>query len=159
MFIELNENEQMLARHIAKRRFEVSRERGLRDAKRGPMSNEEVDLEGIAAELAFCKLANVYPDLNLDHTNQVDALTRGGSSVDVKATRHEKGRLVAVKWKSSAKVNFFVLMIGTFPKYRCAGFMPSEDLLQGDRVTDLGSGSVFAAAQDELQRIEDLIGD
>lgn len=158
MFIELNDNEQMLARHIARRRFEVSRERGLRDGKRGDMTNEEVDLEGIAAELAFCKLANVYPDLNLDHTNQVDALTRDGKSVDVKATRREDGQLLAVKWKSSDKVDFFVLMIGTFPKYRCAGFMPSTDLLRSERETNLGRGPVYAAAQDELQRIEDLIG-
>lgn len=159
MHIELTEIEQELVRLVARRRFEVSRERGLRDCKQGDMTNEEMDLEGFGAELAFCKLTNAYPDMNLDHTNQVDALTSDGRTWDVKATKHETGRLIAVKWKSSDKVDFFVLMIGTFPKYRCAGFLPSKELLIAQRETDMRGRIVYAAPQDELQRIEDLIGE
>jgi hypothetical protein len=159
MFIELNESEQMLARHIAERRWTTSREAGLVNPQQGrKMTEQEMDLEGAGAELAFCKVANVYPDMEMTHTNQVDAYTRNGERIDVKATRHERGRLLAVRWKKAGKVDFFVLMVGAFPKYRCAGFYPSEKLLQTAMLQPVGNGMAYAANQDDLQRIEDLLG-
>ena len=160
MFIELNATEQALARSIATQRWTSCREAGLVNPQQGAvLSEQDMDLEGAGAELAFCKVANVYPDLNDDHTNQVDAWTRGGARVDVKATRHERGRLLAVRWKQTGKVDFFVLMVGTFPKYRCAGFFPSNDLLKPHRLAQIGRGFSYAAEQDELQHIEGILGD
>lgn len=160
MFIELNTAEQALARSIATQRWTSCREAGLVNPQQGTaLSEQDMDLEGAGAELAFCKLANVYPALADDYTNQVDAWTRYGDRIDVKATRHERGRLLAVRWKQSGKVDFFVLMVGTFPKYRCVGFFPSEDLLKSHRLISLGRGFSYAAEQDELQRIEELLGD
>lgn len=157
MLIELSAMEQEVARMLARERQASSREAGLKDAKRSDASAEEVDLEGFAAELAFCKLANIYPDLT-PGKKPVDAWTgRGG--VDVKATKHEDGSLLVASWKKSGEVAFYVLMIGKFPAYRCAGFMRSEDLLQADRLVPVGRGSfAFEAVQRELQRIEDLLG-
>jgi hypothetical protein len=108
---------------------------------------------------AFCKLANVYPDLDLDHTKAEDCFLRSGKSVDVKSTVYESGRLLSVKWKSADKVDLFALMVGRFPKYRCAGFMDSSELLRDGRIINLGHGEGYAATQDELQQIESLLGD
>ena len=157
MLIELSAMEQRVARMLAEERQASSREQGLKDAKRSDASGEEVDLEGFAAELAFCKLANVYPDLT-PGKKPVDAWTGRGGGVDVKATRHEGGQLLAVSWKKPGEVAFYVLMVGRFPAYRCAGFMRSEELLQPSRLTQIGGGFAYAAGQDELQQIEDLIG-
>lgn len=157
MLIELSPMEQEVARMLARERQASSREAGLRDAKRSDASAEEVDLEGFAAELAFCKLANIYPDLT-PGKKPVDAWTaRGG--VDVKATKHDDGRLLVASWKKSGEVAFYVLMTGRFPAYRCAGFISSEEMLKPDRLVPMGIGRfAFEAGQRELQRIEDLLG-
>lgn len=159
MCVTLSEAEQRLAMFLAKERYRNARNKGLPDKKMGDQSNELTDLEGIAAEIAFCKLANVYPDLDMDHTKAEDCFLRSGKSVDVKSTTYESGRLLAVKWKSADKVDIFALMVGRFPKYRCAGFMKSEDLLKDGRLINLGHGEGYAASQDELEDIQSLLGD
>ena len=155
-YIILSEAEQRLAKFLAQRRYENARNKGLTNAKMGDQSNELTDLEGIASEIAFCKLANIYPDLDLDHTNAADCYLRDGRAVDVKSTTYKTGRLLSVRWKDVTKVDVFVLMVGEFPKYRCAGFMQAKDLIQPDRLTDLGHGTGYAATQNELQPVEFL---
>ena len=61
--ISLSENEQRLAEWVWKKRTANARRKNLPDTKVGDQSFEETDLEGFAAELAFCKLMNIYPDL------------------------------------------------------------------------------------------------
>lgn len=150
MYVTLSDAEQRLAKYLAKQRYDSARDKGLPNRKMGDQSNELTDLEGIAAEIAFCKLANVYPDLDLDHTKAEDCYLRDGRSVDVKSTTYESGRLLAVKWKDAAQVDLFVLMVGRFPKYRCAGFLTATELLEAKRLTNLGHGEGFAATQDQL---------
>jgi len=157
MFIELNETEQKLARHIAKMRYVGAREDGIQDMKVGSQSNELTDLEGIGAELAFCKIANVYPDMNVKQVKDEDCYTKNGYAIDVKSTTYENGRLLAVRWKKPNKVDFYALMVGKFPKYRLAGFMKSDDLINPEMVKDLGYGPVYAADQEQLTPPEDLI--
>jgi hypothetical protein len=155
-FVVLSEAEQRLAKFLATRRYQNARSKGLRNAKMGDQSNELTDLEGIASEIAFCKLMNIYPDLDLDHTNSADCFLRDGRAVDVKSTVYNSGRLLSVRWKNASKVDIFVLMVGEFPRYRCAGFMSSAELIQPNRLVDLGHGEGYAATQNELQSIDIL---
>ena len=157
MYVVLSEAEQRLAKFLATRRYENARRKGLTNAKMGDQSNELTDLEGIASEIAFCKLANIYPDLDLDHTNAADCFLRDGRAVDVKSTTYRTGRLLSVRWKSAGKVDVFVLMVGQFPKYRCAGFMDANELMQESRLIDLGHGKGFAATQTELKPLSSLL--
>lgn len=150
MLIHLNEAEQRLAQYLAKSRYLKSRQMGLTDAKIGPQDNWATDLEGIGAELAFCKSHNIYPSMDVGDLPDADAVLRDGRTVDVKATKYEHGHLLAVRWKGM-NVDLFVLMVGEFPTYRCAGFMPSTELLQEKRLRDFGHGPTYAAAQNELK--------
>jgi len=155
-FVVLSEAEQRLAKFLATRRYQNARSKGLHNAKMGDQSNELTDLEGIASEIAFCKLMNIYPDLDLDHTNSADCFLRDGRAVDVKSTVYNSGRLLSVRWKDASKVDIFVLMVGEFPRYRCAGFMSSAELIQPNRLVNLGHGEGYAATQNELQSIDIL---
>jgi hypothetical protein len=156
-FIVLSEAEQRLAKFLATRRYQNARAKGLFNAKMGDQSNELTDLEGIASEIAFCKLANIYPDLDLDHTNAADCYLRDGRAVDVKSTTYASGRLLSVRWKDVTKVDLFVLMVGEFPTYRCAGFMSSTELIQPSRLINLGHGEGYAATQNELLPIDRVL--
>jgi len=64
--ITLNESEIRIAKWLAKMRFHNNRQSSIMDKKIGKQSAEETDLNGIGAEMAFCKLVNVYPDFTID---------------------------------------------------------------------------------------------
>jgi hypothetical protein len=89
--VELNKQEQALCRALAKKRYASNRTAGVRNSKRGRQSNEDTDLEGVGAEMAFCKLLNVYPDLPMTPRSQDDddgdCTLKDGRRVDVKATK------------------------------------------------------------------------
>jgi hypothetical protein len=122
--VVLNVAEQKLARFVAKQRYESARKQGVHDGKMGPQSNEDTDLEGIGAEIAYCKVNNVYPDLDVSDRKVFpveDAVTRQGATVDVKSTKYQNGHLLAVMGKVDKKCDVYALVIGTFPSYRIAG--------------------------------------
>lgn len=149
--VTLNPVEQRLAHHLALQRFRSNRAAAVANSKMGEQSDAVTDLEGIGAEIAWCKLNNCYPDLEIvARGTKYDALTRYGERIDVKGTRYTRGKLVAVRWKTDVAIDFFCLMVGTFPTYRIAGYMSASELLNAKRVTDLGHGPTFAAEQHEL---------
>lgn len=151
--IQLNEAEQRLAKFLAKARYEKNRSTNTKDGKIGPQDCSVTDLEGIAAEIAFCKMVNVYPDMQLEERPTFDATLPCGMTVDVKATKYKNGRLLAVTGKAgkSSGLDVYSLIVGEFPgPYEFKGFMKSEELLRQERLTDLGHGPTFAADQKEL---------
>jgi hypothetical protein len=150
MIVELTNVEQRLARFLAKARHDNARSQGVKNSKMGDQSDEETDLEGVAAEIAFCRLFNVYPDLQLDIRPVEDCVLSNGRSVDVKSTTYTNGRLLVVRWKKP-DVDLFALMVGQFPKYRYVGSMSAEELLREHRLKDLGHGEGYMADQKELQ--------
>jgi hypothetical protein len=151
--VELNAQEQAICRALAKKRYANNRKAGTRNAKRGPQSNEQTDLEGIGAEFAFCKLLNLFPDFSIEprsaDEDEGDCKLRDGRAVDVKATKYATGKLIAVPWKKNG-AELFALMTGTFPKYTFRGFMPADELLRAERLGSLGYGSTYIADQGEL---------
>jgi len=151
--ITLNAAEQKLAKYVAKCRYQNARSRGKVDAKMGPQSNWETDLEGIAGEIAFCKHMNVYPDLetDLDSLPDVDAWHVVLNRVDVKTTAYPTGRLLAVLSKKGHATDTYALMIGKFPEYRFAGFASASELFNDDNIKDLGRGDGYAMDQDKLR--------
>jgi len=149
MIITLNEAEQRLAKFLAKGRSDANRASNTQDRKMGNQSGELTDLNGIAAEIAFCKIHNVYPDLEINVHPAADCVLHSGEEVDVKTTRYASGRLLAVRWKKP-NVDLFALMIGEFPSYRYAGSMTAAELLKDERLRDFGHGLGYAADQSEL---------
>ena len=153
MQITLNDSEQKLAIYVSQKRYESSRKIGIHNAKKGPQSNEQTDLEGVGAELAFCKLFNVYPDLEAGACPYADAWTLQLGAVDVKATTWRNGRLLAQPSKLNLeKVDNYALMVGKFPTYRYVGSATSEELLHPQSITDMGHGPVYALNQSELTK-------
>ena len=156
--VSLNRAEQKLAQFIAKERHLHNSRNGIANRRMGPQSDAQTDLEGIAAEIAFAKYTNVYPDLDTDgDTHPVyDVVLHDGKLVDVKSTTYPNGRLIVAPWKDVDAVDVYVLVVGTFPNYRIAGGMESQHLMRSHRMKDLGHGEVFVANQDELKPIDEL---
>lgn len=159
--IFLSKIEQNICSVIANFRFSNNRNGNVKNSKMGEKSDQEMDLEGISAEFAFCKLFNLYPDLTIDirssskETDDGDATLPSGHTVDVKVTHYPTGKLIAVPWKKP-KVDLFALMIGKSPEYTFKGFMKSNELLKDCRLGNLGYGETYIAQQNELKEFEEL---
>ena len=152
--VNLSETEQAICKGIAKLRFQNNRKEGVFNKKVGKQSNEATDLEGFAAEFAFCKLFNLYPDFTIEPRRTEDdcgdAVLPCGNTVDVKATKYPTGRLLAVPWKGD-NIDLYALMVGEFPSYTFKGFMPREELHKPERLGSLGYGETYIAQQHELK--------
>ena len=123
-------------------------------------SNEDTDLEGVAAELAFAKSYQTYPsgvfDIGARSSNKGEDsdgdITINGFTIDVKATKYETGRLIAAEWKDHSSIDYYALVVGKFPKYEVKGLMSTGELITEERLKTLpnGTNKVYQATQDEL---------
>ncbi len=154
--LTLSPMEQRLSRAVAAARYKAARTAGVVNARIGAQSDEQTDLDGFGAELAFAKLVNVYPDLTIGARKggfDCELNEYFGIRVDVKATRYRSGRLLATRGKfDETEVDVYALMIGTFPTYRFVGWASKEELIRADNLKDLGRGQGYALAQDQLHR-------
>jgi len=152
MWVVLNDTEQKLAEHLANSRYNMNRSQGVCNKRIGPQGDWETDLEGVGAEIAFCKNFNVYPDLSLDGHPTEDAILKCGKRVDVKSTKYDNGHLIAVLGKRNKAPDLYALVVGKFPRYRIAGFIEADELLKDERIMDFGYGPTYAIEQGELKK-------
>jgi hypothetical protein len=147
LVVTLTDIEQRLARYVAKQRSQQGRDafaNGIDDR-----TCEERLVVGYGAELAFCKMHNLYPDLTIP--GGVADCERFGESIDVKTTSHADGRLMVAGWKASRdKPAYYVLLIEEWPRYRVAGFASAADVFRAERLQDIRIPT-YCVAQDELK--------
>lgn len=152
--ITLNDSDQRLARHLMAVRSKSCADRGAADCKVGPQDGKAITLDGVGAEVAFCKLHNIYPDTDVGVAPVHDATMHNGWRVDVKQTHYPNGHLIAFYGKKDKPADFYSMMVGTFPTYRYAGLMSGGEFIRDGRLTDFGYGPTYAAQQDELFFVE-----
>lgn len=158
MIVELTPYEIQLCTLIAGWRKSVNRKAQPHEQMTGwGLDPNYIEREGVLSELAFCKLANIYPDqvFEIGHRsakNQEDKgdATVNGFCIDVKTTKHQKGRMCAVSINPS--IDFVVMMVGEKGYYRFAGGLPAEDIYKKNRwgVPEKMSRPCFSATQEEL---------
>ena len=157
--ITLTEEKQKLSRQVASKRYENNRRHGTQDRMMG--KNEDAELEGAAAEIAFCQLFGTEPDLTTytrsadNGTETTDTTLPCGLTVDVKTTKHRSGRLITPIHKNITG-DLFALMTGKFPNYIFKGFMSQEKLIDDSNIGNLGYGPTYMANQDELRDLKDI---
>ena len=151
----LNEIEQNIAVHLAKKRISSSSERGQKNQRKSAtMGAFETELEGMAAEIAFCKLHNIYIDTDLT-PKDVDCVLHDGTSVDVKSTKHKNGKLICPHYRKKGAVDLYALLVGKFPSYELVGYATSDELMRPENLGHLGNpdkGQVYILTQDKLRK-------
>lgn len=163
---------------IGPKRTQAARKAGVKnmiqDGTPGSERERFIEQNGIAGELAFGKLFNVFP------TSQISVAARkvkdddgdfilDGLTVDVKTTEYPSGKLTLAPWKNNDtffdRVQVMTLMTGdirdaesrrdaSLPRgqYVWHGFMSSRDLATGQRFKFLPGRDKqeYIARQDEL---------
>jgi hypothetical protein len=143
MQITLNKGEQITAKIIAKLRQKEDWQYGLKDQRvTNKLDSFTICLEGVGAEIAFCKLFNLYPDLSTTpHSGGADCLSHYGELIDVKSTQNSENPYLNVKiTKKLEDADLYVLLIGKFPTYSIAGQLSSLEVIDLKNKIDYGYG-------------------
>lgn len=156
--ITLTDVEQSICYCVAPQRTNCARKNRVTDQRIDNNGKKDIDLEGFAAELCFCRLFNLYPDFTVgvrssaNNTDCGDAVLVNENVVDVKSTEYPFGRLLAVPAKkNSGNVELYGLMTGKFPTFTFRGFMWPEELFKPFRYGTLnGTDYGYIGQQHEL---------
>lgn len=148
--VTLSKTELFLAQKWGEARYNNARSKGVFDAKIGDQSCAYTDQEGMAAELAFCKLFNIYPDLNLALDHEYDCEYKG-KKVDVKVTKYKTGKLLATLKKKASDIDVFALMVGENGTYEFKGFAYFDELVNDANIGNLGKGNGYVLGQEKLR--------
>lgn len=141
-------------RVLAEKRYEINRENSVKNMRMGDQSDAITDLEGIAGEVAFCLMFNIFPDIGMSKYSggSPDCKTRKGNTVDIKTTKYRTGKLLE-RASSRSKADIYVLMVGELPTYECVGWIESYKLFKEENLVDLGHGDTYALPQSKLKSI------
>ena len=152
MLVELTDSEYSVAVMLAIARRSAARGNGVVDMQIGKQDPYDIELDGLMAEIAFAKQFNYYPDLTVGPRNGgEDFRLRDGKTVDIKATRHKNGRLLATLKKESSPCDLYVLAIVEPPrKINLVGYIGCDKLFQDKNLIDLGHGTGYGVTQDLL---------
>ena len=151
--VTLSEGAQEVAKLLATTRTDTNRKFGVKDTQVGTQERSEIELEGVASEIAFAELYNVMFDMTTEpRSGGADCILWDGRRVDVKCTKYPTGKLLLKPDAITADVDIYVLMVGTFPTYTFIGWAYTEELAHPDNITDLGHGPTYALEQDRLRR-------
>ena len=94
------------------------------------VSAKELDLIGFSGELAFAKIANLFPVTGTDGPTPIDCVVND-ISVDVKTTPYSSGHLVVQPKYMGKSAKAFVLMTGKVDDgFHYRGWMWAEDVFQ-----------------------------
>jgi hypothetical protein len=154
MKILLNEAEQRLTRFIV-------RQRGERHVKARAVptiyigtDGLESDIESLGAEIAFCKMHNIYSYLEHIPDDGKDAVLQDGRTVDVKVTQYRSGKLLVkvLDRHKNGLPDMDALMIGKFPEYEFAGWISSGEVIQEVRIDKTLPHPAYTASQHELRK-------
>ena len=134
----------------------VARSHSVNDKQMGKNNPIDIDFDGVLAEMAFCKSWNIYPDFSIyPRQGGVDAITKSGARIDIKATRVPTGRLLIHKDKKHGEVDKYVLAIIKANFVDLIGYINEEDALNSIYLDDLGHGEGYVIPRQSLIPIDE----
>ena len=151
MIIPITHELQMFSQIIGSIRTTVNRRGGTADQKMGPQNGMQSDIDGVLAELAFCKYFNVWPDLTIGGRRGSFDCMVDGKRVDVKSTRVASGRLLATM-KQTDDIDYYVLAIIGAKEINFPGYINFEDLRREENIVNLGWGNGYGVEQHQLTK-------
>jgi hypothetical protein len=156
MIVELNDTEVLICTQVAMMRNQIARAAGVKDKLVWKEGNKlRIETIGVMAELAFCKWANIYPELDVKNQSGTTDVIYQGWKCDIKATERADGQLMVSQWKKKESSDVYILGIIDANSVDFSGYALTDDIMQEANLKDLGYGPTFCMAQDQLTRFKD----
>lgn len=115
------------------------------------------DTIGVAAEYAWGKHHNTFPDLTFHARRHGCDAVKDGWRVDIKSTTLAQGRLILNPAQTNPDIDLYVLALVALPTVHFVGFATAKELRAERHLTNLGHGPVYAMEQRDLRPFkEDL---
>ena len=161
----LTHADRIIVERVARARSQANRAANVVDMRKSAkMSSLEIDMQGFAGELAFCRLFRLRPDESVQPRSRMrgedrlgDAVLPDGRSVDVKSPSyndHYTCLIASQNLTPDLTADLFALMLGSHVSgvFQFAGFMSAKELLRPERLRVLrpSLGERFVASQSEL---------
>lgn len=104
-----------------------------------------IDIEGAAAEMAYCKFRNKFWSGSVNSFKSADC----GTNVQIRSTHHKTGSLIIRNEDSDD--DFYVLLVGTSPTFKICGWIKgvngkSKEYMRSPN----GRPTAFFVPQDKL---------
>ena len=151
MKITLDPGEMAVVHTIAVLRRSVNQAAGITDRRRDGRNPMVVEVLGAAAEMAFCKHFNVFPDLTVTPRAGGHDAILNGKTWDIKAVSSPDHRLLCSPEKSLGDADHYALAVVDGAEVELVGWAPAPRLLHPSTVIDLGHGPVHALGRDSLE--------
>ena len=155
MIIELSDTEYMLCTQIGMMRYTVNRAANIKDVTFVRENRVHIETIGVMAEMAFCKWANLYCNLDIKIQSQTPDLIYKGWKCDIKATDRADGRLIVPVKKKKGSSDVYILGITSGQTVEFKGFAIEDDIINESRIKDLGYGPTYCMDQNELTKFKD----
>ena len=152
--ITLDPGHQTVVKVMATLRYEVSRAAKRVQKQVGKQEPWDIEQDGLGGEMAAASIFNVFPQFSLSPDSGWDIMLND-KKIDVNTTEHENGHLLC-RLNATKFPDLYMLMIGVFPVYRCAGWATPEELCRKESIKYFGKGGAYALAQEELHPPEEL---
>ena len=149
--IRLTKEEVAICQYLGKARRENNRSNNISDQLVAKENALKKDIDGIGAELAFAKLYNLYPPMEIRPQAGTADFVIMGRTIDIKQSEHENARLIVPPSKIEGKggCDAYVLATGALPYYIFRGFAKKEQLCNQKNLITLRS-LVYALTIKEL---------
>lgn len=156
MKVQLTNTEYMICVQLGMMRHEMNRAANVQDKTIWKSQNKmKIETMGVMAEMAFCKWANLYFEMDLAPQSGTTDVIYQGWKCDIKATERADGQLLVSQWKKKESSDVYILGITDGLSVDFVGFATANDIIQPSRLKDLGYGPTYCMAQQELTKFKD----
>ncbi len=156
MRVELTDTEVMLAHQIGALREMMNRaakhEDYFPELSESKKRNEVI---GVMAEMAFCKWANLYPNIDVVNQSGTTDVIYQNWKCDIKATDYPDGQLIVPVKKKKGASDVYILGIIHGNAVEFAGFATEDEIINETRIKDLGHGPTYCMTQDEITKFKE----
>lgn len=154
--VVLTRSEVRICEWLGEQRLVINKKRGIKDARIGPQSSLQIDIDGLKGEFAFAKIFNLWPDMQLSQRPLHDVMSPLGG-IDVKTTRYQSGKLLASRKKQEIPADWYALMwLEDDQTLHFVGAATADQLLNDSNLLDLGHGAGYALEQSQLVQPEEF---
>ena len=152
--VDLTKEEMFVSRMLGVMRRSAAMH-NVTDQQMGEQDTWAIDIDGVVGEICAAKYLNLCPDLTIGiRKGGADLISREGKTIDVKATRHKHGRLLATLKKIESQCDRYVLVVVDDFGGQIIGWASKEKLFRDHNQIDLGHGTGYALEQHQLNKFK-----